>query len=190
MTISPPAMWSRPRGIAVGAGRDWSSLSRVAGGLLVVAANAVAAAVASTIALVLILSLLFDGPTVTIDGDSMKPSLDRGDILIARSPDAVPKEGEIIVFYRSGRGSGEGIVTHRVVGETDTGEYRTRGDANDEVDSSPVPAADIAGRAAVVVPYAGLLGEWWRSGRFVIAIGVATLLLIALSLALKVNPDA
>ena len=87
---------------------------------------------------------------------SMAPAIDPGDVVIVgeRDPSSI-QEGDVITFVR---GDAETPVTHRVVGveEGDAGvAFETKGDANAEVDASPVPASNVLGVVILTIPYIG-----------------------------------
>ncbi|TKR25737.1 signal peptidase I [Natronomonas salsuginis] len=120
----------------------------------------------------LVLSGLLGQPILIgyVETDSMSPALDPGDGFVA-----IPAElsGEIhendVVVFQAEFLHGGGLVTHRVVGETDSG-YITKGDANPIADQSgrgepPVQNEQIVAKALqingqlVVLPNLGALVE-------------------------------
>ena len=105
-----------------------------------------ASALAAYIALV-----FFLGTTnffATVVSGSMKPALERGDLVVLAKA-AEYKQGDIIVFKR-----GADIIIHRVV-LAQKEEYRTKGDNNNFTDSKPVKKADILGKSVLVLPKIG-----------------------------------
>jgi signal peptidase len=109
----------------------------------------------------------------TIQSFSMKPALDRGDLIITR-PTAIEdaKAGDIIVFMEGERI--KLLVAHRVynvmpvttnIHNTTTGEtttshstlLRTKGDANPDVDAQVVDASTFKGEVLFTIPAVGLL---------------------------------
>ncbi len=87
---------------------------------------------------------------------SMEPTIEPGDVVVVdeRAPTAIA-DGDVITFTR---GDAETPVTHRVVDvrETETGPvFETKGDANDDVDSTPIPAANVIGVVVFTIPYIG-----------------------------------
>ncbi len=80
--------------------------------------------------------------------DSMYPNIKSGDLIICHTADPESIEpGDVISFFDP-EGNGTSIVTHRVVEITsDNGElaYKTKGDANNTGDASPVPASKLVG---------------------------------------------
>jgi len=87
---------------------------------------------------------------------SMAPAIDPGDVVVVADRDpATIERGDVITFVR---GTEETPVTHRVVGvdETDAGvSFETKGDANSDVDASPVPAANVLGVVIMTIPFLG-----------------------------------
>jgi signal peptidase len=103
-------------------------------------------------------------PTLVV-GDSMGPTLRRGDLLIT-APVADPAQyrpGHVVVYERAGRLA----VAHRVVGREPNGDLVTRGDANIEADSTPVSPAAVRGVARLVVPSIGRPALWLREHHIV-----------------------
>jgi signal peptidase len=80
--------------------------------------------------------------------DSMEPTLGAGDVFLVVHGEV--EVGDVALFHAPGR---EGLVTHRVVDETDDG-YLTRGDANPSTDQAagapPVAPDEVVGRVATV----------------------------------------
>lgn len=90
---------------------------------------------------------------VVVDGTSMEPTYDHGDLVIARQRDTydvgdvITYDAPVGVTYR---------VIHRVTEVTDDG-YLTRGDNRDQLDGWIVPFDAVHGSSAVVVPRGGTL---------------------------------
>lgn len=109
----------------------------------------------------------------TVQSFSMRPALDRGDLIVSRPVSiSSAKPGEIILFEEGERQ--KLLVAHRVyntipvttnVVNSTTGEtsinhsmlLRTKGDANSEVDASVVDATTFKGRVILSVPRVGLV---------------------------------
>lgn len=127
----------------------------------------------TTLAAVVVVSLLLGAvlgqPVLLsfVETGSMSPTLDPGDGFVA-VPAALagPVEPGDVVTFRAERLHGGGLVTHRVVGETERG-YVTRGDANPATDQAgsepPVRDAQIVavalavGGEVAVVPELGVV---------------------------------
>lgn len=116
---------------------------------------------------VAVLAVLFVAPSVvgaeasyTVLSDSMSPSINAGDVVVLRGTDPADiTEGDVITYSATRRG-GPDRVTHRVVAveEMDGGrQFRTKGDANEDPDPNPVPAADVIGTVWFTVPMVGYL---------------------------------
>ena len=99
-----------------------------------------------------------------VEGDSMEPTLERGDAFVALPSFLTDVgEGDVVVFETD-----EGLTTHRVVDTTEEG-YVTKGDANPFTDqedgTTPVRDEMIAAEAlqvgggVVVVPGLGTVAE-------------------------------
>ncbi|WP_256298228.1 signal peptidase I [Haloarchaeobius salinus] len=96
-----------------------------------------------------------DHSFVVLSG-SMEPEISPGDVVIVdERPTAAIEEGDVVTFVR---GEGDKPVTHRVVGVEERGDttvFTTKGDANEDVDSQPIPAGNVIGEVAVTIPYIG-----------------------------------
>jgi signal peptidase len=98
-------------------------------------------------------------------GNSMRPALRPGDVLVYRHP--TPEQlipGQLVIVRDGSRP--DGLLAHRMVGFAPNGDLRTKGDANPISDSVPVPPSAVVGAARLVVPYVGLPTLWLthRSG--------------------------
>lgn len=86
---------------------------------------------------------------------SMEPALKVGSLIyIQEGPPEEAKEDDIIVFYSSLEDGG--IITHRVVkNNVVAGTFRTKGDANDSPDPTPIAYDNYIGRVTLAMPYVG-----------------------------------
>lgn len=127
----------------------------------------VVAAILVVFLLSLVLGQLLGAPVLVtyVESGSMAPTIDEGDGFIA-IPSAISgdtSEGDVIVFDAEHLHDG-GIVTHRVVGQDESG-YLTRGDANPAIDQEGrepavqepqiMAEALTVGDAVVVIPHLG-----------------------------------
>lgn len=124
------------------------------------------------VAFVLLSSLGQIAPLSYVNSGSMAPTLSTGDGFVAvPAPIAdEPQPGDVVV-YRSEQIESGGLVTHRVVAETDDG-YVTKGDANPVTDQQagepPVSRDRIVGQALTVngevfaLPGLGSVSMWLR----------------------------
>ena len=100
--------------------------------------------------------------TRRVDGTSMLPTLEGGDLVVIQGvPVSDVHVGDIIVY--SGLCSTTGVsVVHRVVDKTNAGGLITKGDNNGGTDqslniaSSPITQQCLEGKVVFVIPYAEL----------------------------------
>lgn len=92
-------------------------------------------------------------PALVVSG-SMRPAVGSGDVVLI-DPDLAPRPGRIALIRSTGAPSGR--LLHRVVQVLPDGALVTKGDANREVDTDRVDAADVLGSARLVLPGAGHL---------------------------------
>jgi signal peptidase I len=96
---------------------------------------------------------------VVVQGESMEPTYEDGDLVLVRE-EAEYEHGDVIAFRADDAGGragddGPSRVIHRIVGDAGDGAFRTQGDNRDRVDPwEPVPE-DVIGRAILHVPMAG-----------------------------------
>lgn len=113
-------------------------------------------------------------PTVIISG-SMAPAIRSGDVVLI-DPDSTNREaGAVLAFTLEGGPT----VMHRVARVPQPGTYVTKGDANSEVDSTPVPEAAVVGQGRLLVPFIGYPKVWAQdSDAPVVAAGLGLLLVL------------
>src|SRR5687767_9686496 len=103
-------------------------------------------------------------PTTLVSG-SMEPHLGVGDVVLVTPYGGEPlSPGQVVTFddpARPGR-----ITTHRIVGPHERGGYQTKGDANAEPDSTPLPPSAIRGVGRALIPSAGAPIVWLSDGAF------------------------
>jgi signal peptidase I len=120
------------------------------------------------VAFALLLSWTFFVQTDTrrVDGHSMLPTLEGGDLVVIQSlPIRDIKVGNIIVYGPPCSAGGESVV-HRVVNITDAG-LITKGDNNPNTDQylneiavSPITQQCLEGKVVFVIPYVELLAYY------------------------------
>ena len=90
--------------------------------------------------------------------DSMYPEIESGDLIICHTIDAeAVREGDVIAFFDPA-GSGQTIVTHRVIEIIGSGSelsFRTKGDANNAADQEPVSGDKLVGLYRMRIAGAG-----------------------------------
>jgi signal peptidase I len=93
-----------------------------------------------------------------IDGASMRPLFNKGDVAVVQQQSHY-KVGDI-VLYRSA--SLHRHVLHRIVGRRGNG-YVVKGDANPYADPDHPTQAEIVGRYWFALPRVGTTLEWFRT---------------------------
>lgn len=122
---------------------------------------------------------------VIVTGDSMEPTYDYGDLVVARGG-GVPAVGDTVVFAVPD-GPAEGLlVIHRVLSIDPDGTITTQGDNRDTPDQWPLASDDVVGEPVAHVPKAGLL-VWMVRSPFVLACIVV--LVVALLMWPRSRPD-
>lgn len=88
---------------------------------------------------------------------SMEPAVKVGSLLyVHEEPAEEIEEDDIIAFYSSLEDGG--IITHRVVANNVvSGTFKTKGDANDKEDPTPIAYENYIGKVTLTVPYMGKL---------------------------------
>ncbi len=77
---------------------------------------------------------------VTVEGNSMSPTMWYGDLMVVTPPTKDIQTNSIVLMNIDG-----GLVTHRLVGYDANGRPVTKGDANDVVDNFANPNLQIVG---------------------------------------------
>ncbi|MCK4527874.1 signal peptidase I [candidate division WOR-3 bacterium] len=115
---------------------------------------------------------------------SMNPIMNTGDLIVVTPVDPENIEvGDIIAHEDPDRRENV-IITHRVVEiieEDDEGvlRFRTKGDANEDVDPYTVDASDLVGKAAFVIPSLGYFFHYVRGTKlFLLLLVIAPAMLI------------
>ena len=105
----------------------------------------------------LVLPGIFGYHMYNVISGSMEPAVKVGSLIYVRADEpAKIKENDIIAFYSSEEDGG--IITHRVIeNNAVAGRFRTKGDANDTEDLTPIEYENYIGRVSLVVPYMGEL---------------------------------
>lgn len=125
------------------------------------------------VAWVAIPALALGWQPVLITSGSMGPTISPGDlVLISPHPEDGFLDQGTVITYRD-RGRGDALVTHRIDGVREDGLYRTRGDANESPDDTPVRPDDVVGQGRLLVPLVGLPLLWLRTD--LLALGLFSL---------------
>lgn len=122
--------------------------------------------------------LLLGWRVTAISSGSMSPALRVGDVVALRDPpsdrDVRLSTGTVIQFP----GPTAGHVVHRVVSARPDS-YTTRGDANAQPDSTPVPVQRVEGVAVLVLPLIGTPVVWWGQQRWLALAGLGLAIMLA-----------
>jgi signal peptidase I len=102
-------------------------------------------------------------PLIVLSG-SMVPFFLPGDIVITKSVDPNElKVGDVMIFHPPGA-KPDMLITHRII-SIEVGEkrvFQTKGDANNVKDSFKVPASNVLGKIAFVIPFVGYLPDYLK----------------------------
>ncbi|MCW2834059.1 MAG: Signal peptidase [Nocardioides sp.] len=142
--------------------RDWAHL------LSVLAARIYRAYLLVLVAIALA-PVLFGWGSYVIKSGSMEPSVQVGDVVVAKpyTPDQTIRVGRVFVFDDPASDAAEpDLIVHRIVERRDDGDYTTAGDANEVTDITPLPRTDVVATAVILAPYVGLPVTWAQSGQW------------------------
>lgn len=117
--------------------------------------------------------------------DSMDPVIKSGDLIFTKAVDPESVEvGDIITFFDPD-GNGTSTVTHRVVEvlREDGLQFRTKGDANNTEDRTPVPAENLIGVYRMRLPGLGQVAMFMQTTPgLLVCVVVPLVLLIGIDL--------
>ncbi len=108
----------------------------------------------SILGVVCALTFVLTHGIVVVTGESMRPTLARGDLVVYRRTDTAGA-GEVVLFAREEGG----LVVHRVVAPDAHGTLRTKGDANASADFAPLPSERLRGRIVLRIPFGSMAAE-------------------------------
>ena len=120
---------------------------------------------------------------LVVDGNSMKPSLNDGDLVIAKKSSDVAI-GDLVVFQTSG-----GLVVHRIFGGA-SGAWQTKGDYQNAPDDWVVANNQIIGEKLVSIPGVGQVFRTLRNQPVLLATlasGAVALALLMVSVSLSAS---
>ncbi|MET0807016.1 MAG: signal peptidase I [Lacisediminihabitans sp.] len=137
----------------------------------------------AALALCAVLPLLTGLTGSVVQSGSMEPKISAGDVVLVRPvelDDPLPM-GRVITFAAPTGSAHPGTMLHRLVGERSDGSLVTAGDANADVDSTPIARRDIIARGALLIPWIGQPALWIGTGQLLPLLlwGGVTLLAIA-----------
>lgn len=100
----------------------------------------------------------------TIVTQSMANTIMPGDIVITyKTKDDIYKENDIITFVSESNSSKGVTITHRIIDVNYTNDkyyYKTKGDANNTADFTPVSQDSVIGKVVLTIPKAGYLQQF------------------------------
>lgn len=138
----------------------------------------------SFVAVLVILALLLLGGRLvglqmyTVLSGSMEPEYPVGSLIYVRSVDPGElKPGDVITYRQNGT-----LVTHRILEVTSEGRFRTKGDANNTADASPVAAEQVLGSPVFSIPGLGYVAQFLKRPS-------AAISLVGLAVALTLIPE-
>ena len=137
----------------------------------------------AALALCAVLPLLTGLTGSVVQSGSMEPKISAGDVVLVRPvelDDPLPM-GRVITFAAPTGSAHHGTMLHRLVGERSDGALVTAGDANADVDSTPIARRDIIARGVLLIPWIGQPALWIGTGQLLPLLlwGGVTLLAIA-----------
>lgn len=97
-----------------------------------------------------------------VQSGSMAPAVGVGSVVIV-SQDATYVNGDIVSFDT--QGTGKNIITHRIAykefpnGINGEPQYATKGDANEDFDTTKITNKNIIGKVRLTIPYMGYLAQ-------------------------------
>lgn len=93
---------------------------------------------------------------VIVSGDSMEPTYESGDLVIAR--DITAHAGDVIVYAPDTLGGAQ--IVHRIIGGDAESGWRVQGDNNDFVDPFFPSGDEVRGVVLMAIPNAGFVTSW------------------------------
>ncbi|ALV47967.1 signal peptidase I (plasmid) [Arthrobacter alpinus] len=141
-----------------------------------------------SLALFAVLPALLGWHGTVVQSGSMEPHISPGDVVLAASFDSSHKVpvGGVVEFTSPAEAEPSGVEKtrlHRIVAENSDGTFVTAGDANAEVDSTPLERGQITGQARLLIPGVGLPGLWLGTGNFPALAWWSVLTLLAIAVA-------
>lgn len=136
--------------------------ARVWAGLVLLAVARAYRAFLVTLVTVALVPMLWNWTSHVVQSGSMTPALSIGDVVVGKplSPSTRIATGRVMVFADP---ANERTLIHRVVERMADGTFTTAGDANESVDSTPVPKKNFIARGVICIPFVGLPVVWLRN---------------------------
>ena len=108
-----------------------------------------------------------------IVGSSMEPTIERGDLVVAREADRY-EVGDVAAYGSANLGA---VVLHRIVGRSGD-RFLFKGDANDFVDPERPAEKDLVGKRWAQLPFAGAALQWLREPKNAAVLAAVAALLV------------
>src|SRR5690348_7061448 len=113
---------------------------------------------------------------------SMAPGILPGDVVLTQPATATQLRPGQVVLVRDPAHPGR-LLMHRLVERRPDGSLVTKGDANADADSTPVPADWVRGLPRLRLPFIGLPELWLALGRYHLVTGFGLGVTLAVALA-------
>ena len=97
---------------------------------------------------------IFNYKMYYVNSGSMSPTINIGSLILVEKKENTSIDIQDVVTFRT---SNKTVVTHRLVGVADNGNYLTRGDANTSNDPMTLNKDSIIGKVVCSLPYVGFL---------------------------------
>jgi len=108
----------------------------------------------------------FGGHTtvLAVDGNSMKPTFDNGDLVVARTEDRY-SVGDVIIFTVPTTAGHFANIVHRIIAVNSDGSIVTQGDNRQTADGFHTTIHNVVGRAEWSIPQGAtalrIMARWW-----------------------------
>lgn len=113
--------------------------------------------------------------TYVITSGSMEPTIMTGDLIFSKSQSSYT-DGDIVTFQEPGHPT----ITHRIIERApkDPNSFITKGDNNEDPDTTPMPKANIKGKYQLTLPKIGYVLVYSRSPLgLIVLIGLPSIVL-------------
>ncbi len=127
---------------------------------------------------------LFGYSTLIVETGSMNGTIDEGDFIVIHK-EKTYRLGEIVTYIHKGE---KVPTTHRIVNYDSEGNFITKGDANNAVDSISVKPSEIIGKVVKQSRALGLFVQWFKYENGYIY-GIAMLAIVVIGGVLLKKPN-
>ncbi len=105
---------------------------------------------------------IFGHKLLVVISGSMEPSIHVGSIVGVRETASRNLKPNDVITFEDPEDPSK-LITHRIISQTQDGQFITKGDANSVEDTKPVPPGNVVGEAVFSIPYLGYLAVFARS---------------------------